>query len=74
MPKCKDCKKIIMQGKRCENCSKLNYRKKIRTFKVINCPHKDKEGCTNNSGKGFNNPQALKMHIQWKHNLSVADK
>ena len=42
---------------------------------MINCPHKDKEGCTNNDGKGFNNPQALKMHIFHKHkNLNVADK
>ena len=41
---------------------------------MINCPHKDKDGCTNNEGKGFMNPQALKMHIYHKHNLSVADK
>lgn len=75
MPRCIDCKKIIRQGERCEKHSKLNYRKEKKTFKVINCPHENKNSCTNNSQKGFNNPQALKMHIFHKHkDLTIADK
>lgn len=34
---------------------------------MYDCAYKGLDGCTNNSDKGFRNPQALGWHIKIKH-------